>query len=80
MQGRGAIFVLAINVGSGAEQALECLYLSAVLNFGAADRATARLQIELIRLRKFLRFRCKSTRRKGELDSTNRDQRCIGPE
>ena len=34
----------------------------------------------IMELRKFLRFRCKSTRRKGELDSTNTDQRCIGPE
>ena len=48
--------------------------------FGEALPAVRAGKIELIELRKCLRFRCKSTRRKGELDSTNINQRCIGPE
>ena len=35
MQGRGAIFVLGIYVGSGVEQALDCLHLSFLIPVGA---------------------------------------------
>ena len=44
------------------------------------DGASARLRIELTESRRFLRFRCRSMRRKEERDSTRTGQRCIGPE